>query len=105
MDISDGLHNDLVNLCESSKVSASINIENIPISSELKNMFTDNYYDIAINGGEDFELLFTFNDLPKYLLDEIIIIGEVKKNNSNQIEYNLNGKKYMPDFDLWRHFE
>ncbi len=105
MDISDGLHNDLVNLCESSKVSASINIENIPISSELKNMFTDNYYDIAINGGEDFELLFTFNDLPKYLLDEIIIIGEVKKNNSNQIEYNLNGKKYMPDFNLWRHFE
>ena len=105
MDISDGLHNDLINLCDSSKVSASIKIENIPVSSELKNMFPDNYHDIAINGGEDFELLFTFNDLPKGLLDEIIIIGEIKKINSNQIEYNLKGNKYTPNFNPWRHFE
>ena len=68
-------------------------------------MFPDNYHDIAINGGEDFELLFTFNDLPKDLLDEIIIIGEVKEINSNQIEYNLKGNKYTPNFNVWRHFE
>jgi len=105
MDISDGLHNDLINLCDSSKVSALIKIENIPVSGELKNMFPDNYHDIAINGGEDFELLFTFNDLPKDLLDEIIIIGEVKEINSNQIEYNLKGNKYTPNFNVWRHFE
>ena len=53
MDISDGLNNDLSNLSESSKVSLEIDVEEIPVSEELKNSFPTNYINIAINGGED----------------------------------------------------
>ena len=78
-DISDGLNAELINICESSNVSISIEVENMPISHELKNTFPNNYFDMAINGGEDFELLFTFNDLPKDMLDQITVIGEIKE--------------------------
>ncbi|MEC9451408.1 MAG: thiamine-phosphate kinase [Chloroflexota bacterium] len=104
-DISDGLNAELVNICESSNVSVSIEVENMPISDELKNAFPNDYYDIAINGGEDFELLFTFSDLPKDILDQITIIGEVKEKGSNQITYNLRGRGYSPNLNQWGHFE
>ncbi|MFL2673375.1 MAG: thiamine-phosphate kinase [Dehalococcoidia bacterium] len=104
-DISDGLNAELINICESSNVSLSIEVENMPISHELKNAFPNNYFDMAINGGEDFELLFTFNDLPKNILDQITVIGEIKEIGSNQITYNLRGDKYSPNLKQWRHFE
>ena len=105
MDISDGLHNDLLNLCESSKVSMEINIENIPISNELKISYPDNYTDISINGGEDYELLFTFDDSKINLPFNHFIIGEVVKKANSNILYKNKGKIIEPKLDSWSHFE
>jgi thiamine-monophosphate kinase len=65
IDISDGLANDLHNIVRSSKVGALINIEDIPVFPEAGK-------ELAISGGEDFELLFTAPDAEKdKLLREI----------------------------------
>jgi thiamine-monophosphate kinase len=58
IDISDGLSVDLAHICAESGVGAEIDAERIPISEALKR-FTRRPLDLALNGGEDFELLFT----------------------------------------------
>ena len=58
IDISDGLVADLDHICESSKVKAKINMEQIPIHPLVTAHFSD-YQDLALCGGEDYELLFT----------------------------------------------
>jgi thiamine-monophosphate kinase len=52
MDLSDGLSTDLRHLCEASKVRASIEPETLPLGEGAS-------VEQALNGGEDYELLFT----------------------------------------------
>ena len=66
IDISDGLSSDVAHICEASKVGAIIT--NVPIDPNLTANFDDDTaFDFAMNGGEDFELLFT---VPHELLSE-----------------------------------
>ncbi len=57
IDISDGLSSDLNHICEQSNVGAIIPAENIPVDSAIDK----DGLNMALNGGEDFELLFTVN--------------------------------------------
>ncbi|MCH7594152.1 MAG: thiamine-monophosphate kinase [Chloroflexi bacterium] len=59
MDVSDGLVDDLGKLCRASGVAAKIRMPAVPVSDELKACFPDSYTEIALSGGEDYELLFT----------------------------------------------
>ncbi len=65
IDLSDGLSSDLSHLCCASGVGARIFADKIPVNKNLKKLFPD-ALDFALNGGEDFELLFTVD--PKKLL-------------------------------------
>jgi thiamine-monophosphate kinase len=58
IDISDGLSVDLAHICEESGVGAEVDASQIPISVALKRLARDPLA-TALNGGEDFELLFT----------------------------------------------
>jgi thiamine-monophosphate kinase len=58
IDISDGLSVDLAHICEESDVGAEVEASRIPISSALRRLSKDPLAR-ALNGGEDFELLFT----------------------------------------------
>jgi len=58
IDISDGLSVDLAHICEESRVGAEVDPSLIPISAALKRSAKDPLA-LALNGGEDFELLFT----------------------------------------------
>lgn len=76
IDLSDGLSSDLAHLCRASGVGAKIYSEKVPVdenikkfttrnrkfanSHKLKNEYTEEM-NFALNGGEDFELLFTVN--------------------------------------------
>lgn len=60
IDLSDGLSSDLRHICRSSNVGARIYADQIPIDAELKktNDLSQSLR-MALDGGEDFELLFT----------------------------------------------
>jgi len=62
LDISDGLSTDLHHLCEQSGVGALIDADKIPVcrlSGGLSRLLAATPLDYALNGGEDYELLFT----------------------------------------------
>ncbi|MBA7644840.1 Thiamine-monophosphate kinase [subsurface metagenome] len=69
IDISDGLISDLKHICKSSQVGARIEVDRVPIQPAVKANFGDKCLELALSGGEDYELLFTGNDK---------VIGEVK---------------------------
>jgi thiamine-monophosphate kinase len=65
IDLSDGLSLDLTRLCEESQVGARLKLEDIPIAEgleELGKLMEFEPLDLALHGGEDYELLAT---LPK----------------------------------------
>ena len=59
MDISDGLVGDLTHICEMSKVGARLNVDLVPVSRTATTCFGSQALQFALNGGEDYELLFT----------------------------------------------
>jgi thiamine-monophosphate kinase len=62
IDISDGLSNEIQHLCEESGVGAEIHEEAVPVSPSLERFCRENKLKamhFALNGGEDYELLFT----------------------------------------------
>ena len=68
IDISDGLSSEVLHLCKSSGTGAKIFEEKIPLDPEVIRVCEEFNVDsttLAINGGEDYELLFTL-PLDKY---------------------------------------
>lgn len=60
IDISDGLFADLNHILESSHVGASIELQNIPLSTDmLKNINFNDAIELALSAGDDYELCFT----------------------------------------------
>ena len=62
IDISDGLSSDLLHICKQSNVGCVVYEERIPIDYQTAMMaerFNLNVTTVALNGGEDYELLFT----------------------------------------------
>jgi len=58
IDISDGLSVDLAHICEESGVGGEVELGRVPISGALRR-FMKKPLPLALDGGEDFELLFT----------------------------------------------
>jgi thiamine-monophosphate kinase len=82
MDISDGLIGDLNHICEMSRVSARLNIDQVPVSPVAKKQFGEKALEFALGGGEDYELLFTAPDrviqrVKKSLDCPVTVIGEI----------------------------
>lgn len=70
IDISDGLSSDLQHICKASGVGAVIDAAAVPVDHDSKKFTESNeqQLDLALNGGEDFELLFT---VPKEKISEL----------------------------------
>jgi len=65
IDISDGISSDLLHVCLESRVGAKIYVDRLPIDQNLAAVFpSEACLDMALNGGEDFELLFTLTSQP-----------------------------------------
>ena len=72
IDVSDGLVADLTKLCAASGVGAEIDGASVPVDPALAPAFQDDWLELALGGGEDYELLFTARD-------EVVarIVGEI----------------------------
>jgi thiamine-monophosphate kinase len=83
IDVSDGLSSDLLHLCESSGTGSKVFADTIPIHPETRrvaNQLNINPLIAALNGGEDYELLFTLSpdDMKKISpMDGISVIGRM----------------------------
>lgn len=74
IDLSDGVAKDLRHICDESDVGAILEQETIPISEPLQNLARDlshDPFDWALNGGEDYELLFTSSHEYRKKIEEL----------------------------------
>lgn len=70
IDVSDGISSEIIHICKASKVGCNLYEDKLPLDPQLINVCEEFNLDsttIAINGGEDYELLFTvsMNDFDK----------------------------------------
>jgi len=110
IDISDGLISDLKHICKASQVSARIEIDRVPIQPTVKANFGDKSLELALSGGEDYELLFTgsakiINKVRGAASCPITVIGEIVADRIGEV--TLIDRKGNP-FNLgttgWEHF-
>jgi thiamine-monophosphate kinase len=106
IDISDGLSSDLAHICEESRVGAKIDADLIPVDPSLIQQFgSEEAFDLALTGGEDFELLFTTNEkifsVPQSI--KISRIGEITA-NTGIIELVRDGNTEILTPRGYRHF-
>ncbi len=78
IDVSDGLSSDLAHVCHASGTGARIDLGSIPFEPEIADL-ADSPLDLELNGGEDFELLFTADPKKNFgaNFDGIFRIGEI----------------------------
>jgi len=110
IDISDGLSSEVMHLCTQSKTGCVIYDENIPINPEAISTAVQFNIDpsvTALNGGEDYELLFTINkeDLSKIeSIFDVKVIGNMIAENEGMNLVTQSGKTYPLTAQGWTSF-
>jgi len=110
IDISDGLISDLKHICKSSQVGARIEVDRVPIQPAVKANFGDRCLELALSGGEDYELLFTGNDkvigeVKTAVSCPITVIGEIVADKLGTITLvDSKGKPFNLGKTGWEHF-
>jgi len=102
IDISDGLLIDLSRLCRESDVGARIRVKDIPVSEEMKvtaACLGISAQDLALSGGEDYELLFTAS--PKKEV-KAFCVGEITRSGISVVDDN--GEKIKVSARGYQHF-
>lgn len=73
MDLSDGLYSDIQHILKRSNVGASIDVSRLPLSQALKDSCdTSTALQLALSGGEDYELLFTVPEARRGSLEVLL---------------------------------
>ncbi|WP_020678209.1 thiamine-phosphate kinase [Geopsychrobacter electrodiphilus] len=113
LDLSDGLCGDLGHMLRASKVGARVELEKIPLSGEFRSAVKADpaLFDLALCGGEDYELLFSANITARTEIAEISHevrlplqrIGQITSGSERQI-YLKNGQVYQPQLTAFDHF-
>lgn len=111
MDISDGLSSELMHICKQSEVGCRVYEEHIPIDFQTAVMAEEmnmNLTTCAMNGGEDYELLFTvpIADHEKISqLKEVRIIGHITKKDLGLALITRDGQEFELKAQGWNHME
>jgi thiamine-monophosphate kinase len=71
IDISDGLLQDLGHVCAASKVGAEIEGERLPLSPSYRALLGEREWELALTGGENYELLFTASSIHQTAIAEV----------------------------------
>lgn len=111
IDISDGLLADLGHILKASNVGAEIKISKIPYSDSLKKLDKEIAIELALTGGDDYELCFTLpNGLSETAISELELIcpihciGKINKETSKLKLIDENDEIYEIKSEAYRHF-
>ncbi len=111
IDISDGLIADLQHILKASQVGAEIELSDIPYSDSLIKLKSELAIELALTGGDDYELCFTIpNSLSNTSLDEIAIncpitkIGFINNKNASLVLRKENEEVYFLKSKSYSHF-
>ena len=95
IDVSDGLSTDLMHLCEASGAGAEVFAERLPVHRLAQAMGAERGLDAALNGGEDYELLFTARagaKVPRTIAGvAVTCIGEMRRVRRGETQMTLVG--------------
>jgi thiamine-monophosphate kinase len=112
IDISDGLIADLGHILKASEVGAELELSGIPYSDSLKDIDNSLAIELALTGGDDYELCFTIpSGLPEAILEEvesicpIARIGVINNKNALLVLKNENEEVYELTSNSYSHFE
>jgi thiamine-monophosphate kinase len=111
MDVSDGLSSDILHICKQSNVGCVLYEEKIPIAEETRLAAYPFQLDptaCALNGGEDYELLFTIKqeDYDKITTSEqISVLGYITDINDGAHLITKGGNKYKLVAQGWNAFQ
>ncbi|MBR5054667.1 MAG: hypothetical protein IKX07_03655, partial [Bacteroidales bacterium] len=102
MDISDGIGSDLRHILEESGAAARVDVRSLPLSAELRAVCAHRGWDpaeLALDGGEDYELLFTCRpgtpvSIPHTVIGEIIPAPEGTKQGQSVIIWEGSDRDY-----------
>lgn len=107
IDISDGLSSELMHICQQSECGCRIYEERIPIDYQTAvaaEEFNLNVITCALNGGEDYELLFTVpltaNDIIQEIQD-VKVIGYITPIQSGKSLITLDGNEFELKAQGW----
>ena len=110
IDTSDGLIADLTHICEASRVSATLLEPLLPVHPLLSKYFGAECMNLALSGGEDYELLFTgerkgIERLKEKLACPVTIIGEISSGNPGTVTVlDFGNKPLHIDYRGWDHY-
>ena len=110
IDISDGLISDLNHICKLSQVGARIEIDRLPIEPVVRANFGDKSLQLALSGGEDYELLFTGSaqTIDKVRLAvscPVTVIGEIIADKTGKVTLvDSQGSPFHLQKAGWEHF-
>jgi thiamine-monophosphate kinase len=109
MDISDGLSSELLHICKQSGVGCRIYEKNIPIDYQTAVMAEElnmNVTTCALNGGEDYELLFTvpIGDHEKIeQIDGVKLIGHITEEKFGKVLVTRDNQEFELKAQGWTH--
>ncbi|MEE0119146.1 MAG: thiamine-phosphate kinase [Bacteroidaceae bacterium] len=109
IDISDGLSSELMHICEQSQCGCRIYEERIPLDYQTAvaaEEFNMNVSTCALNGGEDYELLFTVpltaNDVVS-AIEDVKVIGYITKESLGKALISRDGNEFELKAQGWNH--
>jgi thiamine-monophosphate kinase len=116
MDISDGVASDLQHILSKSGVGATIDVEKVPLSEELKETTEKNNWNalmLALTAGEDYRLLMTVSDVEsadiikqynRIFSHPLTIVGRITNESPGKIKWLKNNRPYSLNKDGFNHF-
>ena len=109
IDISDGLSSELLHICKASGCGCRIFEERIPIDYQTASTaeeFNMNVYTCALNGGEDYELLFTvpLADHQRIAeIEDVKVIGHITRQELGTLLVTRDGGEFELKAQGWQH--
>ncbi len=110
IDISDGIVSDLRHICKASQVSARVDIGRLPIHEKVRMNFGDRAEELALTGGEDYELLFTgspraIERIKAEIRCPVTVIGKITEGEEGKIDLlDAGGSPVRVNKSGWTHF-